>query len=266
MTPLLSRVFKKPRISGTYRYPVPGPAAGQAGAATVKSAGEKAGPPGGSKHRQKEGLSSPEDNDRDAALAQKERLESAARQGYLEGLAEGKAEAEARARELLEEASRKLKEAEQEAAASLQQARQKAREIVSASEADIVELSVAIAEKLIQDQLEIAPQKVARVVQESLRHFSDEEEQLAVYLHPVDLPACRKSLEQVTGAAALETRLKLLPDERLPRGSCRIESESSTVEYLLDEELKKIRETLLQIASTKEQTESQEEELTYVSH
>ena len=61
---------------------------------------------------QKEGLSSPEDNDRDAALAQKERLESAARQGYLEGLAEGKAEAEARARELLEEASRKLKEAE----------------------------------------------------------------------------------------------------------------------------------------------------------
>lgn len=264
--PLLSRVFKQPPVNGIYSYRIPGPGADDAGEA-VESNGE-ADLSGNSEQLPEKSLSPPEpeneDNEAAMALAAEERIEDAVRQGYLEGKAEGKAEAEAASRELLEKASRKLKEAGEEARDCLQQARRRAREIVSASETDIVELAVAIAEKLIISQLELAPQKVTQIVRESMRRLADEEEQLEVYLHPADLPVCRKSLGgQFATAGAPGSRLELLPDERLSRGSCRIESESSTVEYLLDAELKKIRETLLEIASTKKQSESREEELAY---
>lgn len=267
---LLSRVYKRPHISGICAYHVPGTEAGSGGVASVKEAEKKTGLPVSSDQLQNNGDSAlQEDNNCAGASFQseKELRETSARQGYHEGMARGKAEAEAGARELLAKASWRLEEAEQEAASCLQQARLRAREIVSASETDIVELAVAIAEKLIQDQLEIAPQKVAHIVRESMnRHFPGQGEQLEVYLHPVDLPACRKSLEQFAEEGAAGTRIRLLPDERLSRGSCRIESESSTVEYLLNNELEKIRETLLQTASAKESGELREKELACASH
>ncbi len=266
--PLLSRVYKQPRVSGIYDYRVsPEVETETYDTAALMPVCNEAESPGDLNRQHKESCPLSESDDHAIAADGVEEctVETATRQGYLEGLAEGKAEAESRSKELLEEAFQKLDEAEREAASCLQQARQKAREIVRASEADIVELSVAIAEKLIQDQLEIAPHKVARIVKESIGHFSDEEAQLEVYLHPEDLVACRKNLDPPGGSAA-EARLKLLPDERLSRGSCRVESESSTAEYLMNDELKKIRETLLQIASAAEQGESGEEELTYASH
>lgn len=262
--PLLSRVFKQPGVSGIHYYQVPGPVETRSsGTAAVESAKKEAVPPGDRERLAKETLPLPEDRER-AARAEEERIEIASRQGYLEGLEEGKAEGETRSRELLEEAVRKLEEARQKAEACLQQARQQARQIVGSSEAKIVELSVAIAEKLIQDQLEIAPEKVTRIVQESIRCFPDEKERLKVYLHPVDLPVCREELGQSANNTAGETRLKLLPDERLSRGSCRVESENGTAEYLLDDELKKIRETLLQIASANK--DSRKEEPAYASY
>lgn len=267
--PLLSKIIKRPRLNGIHDYLVPGPAGGEppAGAAVESSAGEPAAS-GRAELSQGDMPALPEDGCSAAAAVEKEReaIESAVRQGFLQGIAEGKAEAEARSRELLGEASRRLTEAEQEAALCLKEARQRARDIVCSSEADIVELSVAIAEKLLFDQLEIAPRKVARIVQESLRHFPDEKEPLEVFLHPADLPVCRKELEQSAEGAVVIERLRLLPDELLPRGSCRIESGNGTAEYLLSEELKKIRETLLQIALEKDHREQQEEELAYASH
>lgn len=267
--PLLSRVYKRPRISGICAYQVAGAGAGSIRVASGKGAEKEIGPPAGTGRLRGKG-SPPLQSGAFAGTSIKageEPLENVAGSECPERAAGDKAEAEAGARELLEKACRRLEEAEQEAAACLQQARLRAREIISASEADIVELSVAIAEKLIQDQLEIAPRKVARIVQESMsRHFSREEEQLEVYLHPVDLPACRKGLEGFAGGSTAGARIKLLPDERLSRGSCRIESENSMVEYLLNDELEKIRETLLQLASAEERKQSREEGLAYASH
>lgn len=264
--PLLSRVYKKPCISGICSYQIPGLEAGASGYAPGKGVEKRSEQPACTA-QPRSGVALPPENKSPAARAGGGSLEDAAKPGCPEEAENRRAEAEAGAKELLKKASRKLEEAEQEAAACLQQARLRAREIVSASENEIVELSVAIAEKLIQDQLEIAPRKVAGIVRKTMsRHFPREEEQLEVYLHPVDLPACRKDLEQFAEVSAAGAGIKLLPDEQLSRGSCRIESESSMVEYLLNDELERIRETLLQIAPAKEQKESREEALAYAGH
>lgn len=262
---MLSRILKQPRVSGIHDYLIPGPAAAEPpGAVALGEAGERSPspdhpvPPGGVGPA--EGESDPASETTAPSGEERARI---AEEGYRRGLEEGRAEVEARSGELLEEAARRLEEAHREAEACLQQARQGAREIIAASEAEIVKLAVAVAEKLIHDQLEIAPWKVSRIVQEAMRLFTGEGEQLQVYLHPADLSACRKSLELFADSA--ESRLMLLPDEGLSRGSCRIESESSIVEHLLKEELDKIRETLLETAAGGEESVTEGEVPAHVS-
>ena len=96
------------------------------------------------------------------------------------------------------------------------------------------------------------------IVRESINSLPEEEE-VEVYLHPEDLPACLSEFGQTEQSGCPHIK-EFLPDERLSRGSCRVESESSTAEYLLDEELEKIRATLLEMASTGEPVDLEEGE------
>ncbi len=269
---MLSRILKGACINSVYAYKVPGPA-GEEQVASVAS-----GEPGESESLFASAQSEQEDDNRvtsspgDSTPAaagaadgiNKEKVDFAVEQGYREGFAQGKAEAAAAAEGLLNEAARKLDEAGEKAADCLEQAWRKAREIVRASEADLIELSVAIAEKLIHDELSAAPQKVARIVRETLRNFTGKEEKLKVYLHPVDLAACQDILLEGIEDGGRGPALELVPDRSLPRGSCRIDSESSTAEYILSDELEKIRNKLLKIAPIKGHKKFQEEEQVHV--
>ncbi|HHX86755.1 MAG TPA: hypothetical protein GX693_01095 [Firmicutes bacterium] len=255
--PLLSRVYKRPVVQGIHYYqPPPGQAEGNDGDSVCGVQGSS----GGAENTLKETLPPAESKPKKEAGPSKEQIERWVRKGYQKG----KAEAEARYKELLETASQKLSQVEQEAKSCLRQARQRAREILVASEANVVELSIAIAEKLVKNQLEAAPHTVAQIVRESINSLP-EEEQVEVYVHPEDLPACLTELSQTEQAGRLQVK-EFLPDERLSRGSCRVESESGTVEYLLDEELEKIRATLLEMASAGEPADSQEGEAAYGKH
>ena len=104
-------------------------------------------------------------------------------EGYTAGFEEGKKEAEARCRQLI-----------QEAAEQLEQARRSARKIVAASEKTIVELAVGVAEKLLRSQLEMAPEKVVAIVKEAINSLP-EGDTIKVYLNPEDLPACLRCRE-----------------------------------------------------------------------
>lgn len=251
---LLSKVFKRPAVQGIHYYqPPPGQVTGNAGDPDCSRQDHS----GGSDY-QKHILSESKPKKED--VTSEEEIERLVSKGYQKG----KAEAEARYRELLETASQKLSQVEREAKSCLQQARQRAREILAASEANLVELSIAIAEKLINSQLEAAPHTVARIVRESINSLPAEEP-VEIYVHPEDLPACISELGQAGQNSGLQIK-EFLPDGRLPRGSCRVESESGKVEYLLDEELEKIRATLLEMAPADGPADSQEEEAAYNKH
>ncbi len=174
-------------------------------------------------------------------------------EGYTAGFEEGKKEAEARCRQLI-----------QEAAEQLEQARRSAREIVAASEKTIVELAVGVAEKLLRSQLEMAPEKVVAIVKEAINSLP-EGDTIKVYLNPEDLPACLRCREELEGLKQFQ-QVELIPQEEMPRGSCRVESESSTVEFLLDEEKKRLQEALLEIARKEISKNLQEGSPAYGKH
>ncbi|MEW5785303.1 MAG: FliH/SctL family protein [Bacillota bacterium] len=147
----------------------------------------------------------------------------------------------------------------------MREARQRSREIIAASEVKVVELAMAAAERLLQTQLEMAPEKVIHIVREAMRLMGGGEK-MAVYVSPPDLGACLGMQEKMKAEFSEVNRLEFLPDEALSRGSCRIESENGTAEYLLHEESRQLKEMLLAIARREETKQLEEEEPAYGKH
>ena len=199
----------------------------------------------------------------DSAAAEKveklleERFEHCMREGYEQGLAR----AEEECRSMQEKAAAKLREAE----LSLREARQRYKEIISSSEKKIVELSIAIAERLIRGQLDAAPETVTYIVRETMNILNGGE-QIDLYVNPADLAACHSYGETLKGEYEEISRLEVIADPGLPRGSCRIESESGVAEYLIDQEKEQLRETLLKIARRDEIVPGEEGSFAYDSH
>lgn len=163
-----------------------------------------------------------------------------------EGFEQGRARAEKEHRRLLQEAEK----ARNEARETLRQAHSRAGEIVASSEETIVELAVAVAERLVRAELSLSPDTVRSIVRETLDMLNGGE-QVAVFVHPEDLPTCRDFGESLREEFPGLLKLEMFSDETMTRGSCRVESESGVAEYSLDEEHARLREKLLEVAAVK---------------
>lgn len=229
----LPKVYKRPRVAGQVFYAPPAPK--ESGCAVSQHCGREEAPvlcaqPPAERAQEAERPDSP------GLVQQKE-------QWIQDGYKLGIEQAEAECRHLTQEAQGKLKEAE----LCLRDARQRSREIVASSEVKVVELAIAAAEQLIKTYLELAPEKIIYVVRETLRLLNGGGP-LELYVSPADLPACLEMREILKSEFREISRLEILPDENLSRGSCRVESENGSAEYLLYDESRRLREMLLDIA------------------
>ncbi len=177
------------------------------------------------------------------------------------GYARGKAKAEAECRLLREEASQIMQEAGQ----NLEEARRRSREIVAASEKTIVRMAVAAAENLLHCQLDLSPEKIMHVVRKTMQELP-EGEAVTLYINPADLQSCRQAVENLRRERSGLPLPELLPDETLPRGSCRGETDSAIAEYSREEEQAQIEEKLMAVARAKEQQLLEEEDGEYGRH
>ncbi len=188
-------------------------------------------------------------------------LEEKKEQYIKKGYEEGKGRAEKEIRATRAEAEVGLKEAQQ----ILSDARRKAKDIVAASENKIVELSVAVAERLVCKQLELDPEAITGVVQETM-NILDGGEQVELYVNPSDLEACLKYRGSLKEDFKEIIKLDIIADEKIPRGSCRVESEMGVAEYIIDEEKTQLEELLLNIARQDEAGLYEEEGSAYERH
>ncbi len=186
-----------------------------------------------------------------------DRMQECLREGY----EQGKAKAEDECRSMRESAAAKLREAE----LNLREAKQRYKEIIASSETKIVELSIAVAERLVYKQLEIAPDTVKTIVRETMNMLNGGE-QVDLYINPEDLDLCRQYGEQLKAEFTDIVKLEILSDSKLARGSCRIESESGVAEYLLEEEKEQLKEMLMNLARKEEKEAVEEEDSSYGKH
>ncbi len=180
----------------------------------------------------------------------KEKMDQCIQEGY----EKGKAKAEKECLVMQEEASAKLKEAK----SSLDESRRRSEEIIAASEKKIVELAVAVAERLVRKHLEIDPEAITGTVRETMNILNGGE-QVEVYVNPSDLDPCLTAREQLKDEFKEIIKLDIFADENMPRGSCRVESESGVSEYIIDQEKNQLEQQLLRIARKEESGQAEEE-------
>lgn len=156
--------------------------------------------------------------------------------GYAQGLAEGR---EAARREW-EAALRKARE-------TVALAQQEKARVIAEAEPFLVELAVAIAEKLIGEHLALAPETVLTVVRNALKR-SRERTEVAVYVHPDDYPIVLDGRPLLADALSPQTELVVYPDEAVKRGGCLVKTSLGTIDARLDHQLEAVRQALMAVA------------------
>ena len=152
----------------------------------------------------------PEDNAAECA-----RLRDSARaEGYAEGLAAGRAEAEAsgvRLRQLAESFSATL-------------------DNLDFRLADMVlELALDVARQVVAGELAARPERVLDVVNMALKQMAETSREARLLLHPDDAALVRPHLESVLD----KTRLRVVEDPRTARGGCLVETSQGDLDATL---------------------------------
>lgn len=161
--------------------------------------------------------------------------------GYAQGLAKGQENGEAAVRA---EGVEILHRATQIASA----AQLDREQLIQTAEAQLVDLAIAVARKVIQAELATDPTLVRQCVQAALRAIGDSP--LAVlHLNPEDIELLQDvwtELRQRFG----EGGLQIVPDARIQRGGCIVDTEARTVDAQIESRLAEIERRFRRIGES----------------
>ena len=169
----------------------------------------------------------------DKTRAEADKLREKARQdGHTQGLLAGEQDAE------------KLRA---EARAVLEDAHRQKEEILTGAEPEIIRIAVSLAEKLINYQLTVDAELIISLISGCLESLPSGEE-VTIRVSPRDEAVCREKAEFIRSELKKGASLRIIADEDLKPGSCRIETEESEVTFILTRELQALTGKLLQLS------------------
>lgn len=158
--------------------------------------------------------------------------EKAEKKGYAEGFAKGEQEAE----QLKKEATRTLETAQAEH-----------RALLDGAEGEIMQLAVSIAEKLLNEQLEINEDTVLAMIIRCLEALPGGRE-VFLRVSPQDEPLCRRKTQVLQALLRQDVSLQIVADDKVQPGSCIVESEEAEVTFYLQKEFEILTKKLLAMA------------------
>ena len=167
--------------------------------------------------------------------------ESAQKNGYDEGFEKGYYDGLAKAKSEIEQKFSSLITNLQSIVTSAMEEKNK---IINSAEDDIVELSAAIAKKVINNEISINKNSIINLVKEAIKKLEDKEK-IIIYAHPSDLELIKSHRDEFKELVDTIDTLHIIPDELLEPGECRLESRSEIIDtdinYQLGEIKKKLR-------------------------
>ncbi len=162
--------------------------------------------------------------------AYKSGFEKGRKEGYDTGHAEGIKECES----LRDQAKKVLKNAHEQAL-----------QIIEKNEGEIIELSVYIAEQILQTAISRDDAPLMKIAQDAFREFKDKKH-VIISVHPNKKPFFETNIETLKRVCPYTT-VTLLEDEKVPENGCILESDSQVVDTGIDGQLEKIKEALLEM-------------------
>jgi flagellar assembly protein FliH len=162
--------------------------------------------------------------------------ESLKQQALLDGIQQGLAEAKLQMAE-------QVKQAAEHCNAIIEAANRETQQMVLGADNQIIELVLAIARKIIMDEMEERPDVILGVVREALERVKDQD-RINIHVSLDDYEQILQARNVLQGIVGLEKVVTVTADTVLSRGGCLIETSFGTVEAGLDSQLESIRKAL----------------------
>ncbi|MEK3734568.1 MULTISPECIES: FliH/SctL family protein [Paenibacillus] len=173
-------------------------------------------------------------------------------EGYRQGYEEGAAKAEQEMRELLDKATHEAQEL-------LQQAYRAKEELIQEAEPFLVELSCAIAEKVIERQLTVEPELMVELIRKNLSR-KREKGVISLCVAPEHFEFIYAAREELGLVIDSQAELQILPDATVQDRGCVIRSSFGSVDARIDTQLEEIKKELVRIALEDEERRNQDED------
>ena len=166
------------------------------------------------------------------AQAEAARLEAQAREdGYGDGVALGKAAADAEAETMI----RTMREL-------VESARAERRDLITSAEPELVRLALAIAERVVHQHIALEHSVVVDNVRQALTRLVTREV-VTVRVNPADLEIMREHRDAIVTSTDVE-HLRVVEDQRVDRGGVVIETESGTIDAKIATQLREARRAI----------------------
>jgi type III secretion system HrpE/YscL family protein len=130
---------------------------------------------------------------------------------------------------------------------ALEGARQAQDALAVKYEPQMIRLAVAIAEKIIGEELRSRPETIVSVARECLRGVQHEHS-LAVRVNPQEVGSVQRSLGSLVEVSGSGRRVQVVADAAVAPGGCMVESVVGVIDARLETQLTRLREILLRIA------------------
>ncbi|GGH17599.1 FliH/SctL family protein [Paenibacillus segetis] len=167
-------------------------------------------------------------------------IEAIKSEGFSQGFEEGKIQAEQTLRD-------KINEMMAEASAVLEEAYIEKGRIIQEAEPFLVELSCAIAEKIIAKQLDLDPEYTLELIKGNLSR-KREQGILTLCVSPSQFSFVQAAREELSLAIDSQAELQILPDPTVKDHGCVIRSSFGSVDARVDTQLAEIKKELLRIS------------------
>jgi len=109
---------------------------------------------------------------------------------------------------------------------------------------EIAKLSIEIARKILVQKVEKGDYEIETIVKEALKNVPARQE-VNVYLNPKDLEQCQTALQ--SEQESISTDIKFIPDPKIGRAECLVQSSKGTVHSFIEEHLEQIGEALKKV-------------------
>ncbi len=126
----------------------------------------------------------------------------------------------------------------------VQQAKLYYEEAIKKCEKDLIELAIAIAKKILNEDLKLHSEEIVKIAKEIIKS-AGEQKHLVLKVNPDDLKIIELQKENLKKLLRESAILKIIPEKSISKGSCILETEIGSIEGNLDLQLKEISEILL---------------------
>ena len=118
------------------------------------------------------------------------------------------------------------------------------KEIILSAELEILHLSIAIAEKILKQQLEIKPEMITQIIKAAINELKDKEE-IKIIVNPALKEQLYNFSEELKIAIKGMKTIKIIEDKTIHANSAIIESPESRIDARLETQIAQITEQLM---------------------